>query len=111
MWDTAIQGEWVSAPLRIIPPRDGHHVFYTCPGGLFGRSRAEYIGTENGGAKMGDLVIVWALMMALGTTYKIEVSPIRWGTESECEVQRERLENEKQRVQPNYFCVAMLAKR
>ena len=60
---------------------------------------------------MGGLVIVWALMMTLGTAEQMEVSPVRWGTQSECELQRKRLENEKQRVQPNYFCVAMLAKR
>lgn len=60
---------------------------------------------------MGGLVIVWALMMTLGTSEQLEVSPIRWGTQSECEHQGKRLENEKQRVQPNYFCVAMFAKR
>jgi len=63
------------------------------------------------GVAMGDLVVVWALMMSLGTAEQMEVSPIRWVTQPECELQRERLENEKQRVQPNYFCVAMLAKR
>lgn len=60
---------------------------------------------------MGELVIVWALMMSLGTAEQMVVSPVRWGTQSECKFHRERLENEKQRVQPNYFCVAMLGKR
>jgi hypothetical protein len=60
---------------------------------------------------MGNLVVVWALMMAIGSTDRMEVSPVRWGTQAECEVQKERLEKEKQRVQPNYYCVAMLGKQ